>query len=369
MMELFHGRINLADEVRLTTNAKAAGCAAKLSPSMLDAVLKKLPAQRNANVLVGFETSDDAAVYQLTDDLAIVQTVDFFTPIVDDPTLFGQVAATNSLSDVYAMGGVPISALTILAYPAAGAPEVLEQILRGGLSKMVEANCTVVGGHSIRDDEIKFGYAVTGTIHPKHIWKNVGARPGDVLILTKPIGTGVISTALKQERAEPAWIVSATASMTRLNRDAAEALHEIERSASADQRPGGQRPVHAVTDVTGFGLLGHAREMAIGSGVSIILDHARVEYLPGATEASRAKFFSGGMKNNRDFVESCTEFSTTVPDEFRALMFDPQTSGGLLISIAPEFADAALASLARHNVSARRVGEVTPRSSALLAVV
>jgi selenide,water dikinase len=364
MIKSLHGRIALADTVRLTTNAKAAGCAAKLSPSMLDAVLKKLPAQRNANVLVGFETSDDAAVYQLTDDLAIVQTVDFFTPIVDEPSLFGRVAAANSLSDVYAMGGVPISALTILAYPAAGAPEVLEQIMRGGLSKMVEANCTVVGGHSIRDDEIKFGYAVTGTIHPQRIWKNVGARFGDVLILTKPIGTGVISTALKQECAEPAWVASATASMTRLNRDAAEALHEIESSA-----PHGQRPVHAVTDVTGFGLLGHAREMAIGSGVSITLDHSRVEYLPGAIEASRAKFFSGGMKNNRDFVESCTEFSPGVPDEFRALMFDPQTSGGLLVSIAPEFADAALASLAQRKVSARRVGEVAAKSSSLLAVV
>src|SRR5271154_2533692 len=188
--------MTLADAVRLTTTAKAAGCAAKLSPSVLDAVLKKLPTQRNSNVLVGFETSDDAAVYQLTEDLAIVQTVDFFTPIVDDPTLFGQVAATNSLSDVYAMGGRAISSLTILAYPAAGAPEVLEQILRGGLAKMVEANCTVVGGHSIRDDEIKFGYAVTGTINPHRIWKNVGAKLGDILILTKPIGTGVISTAL-----------------------------------------------------------------------------------------------------------------------------------------------------------------------------
>jgi selenide,water dikinase len=354
----------LPEDVRLTTNAKAGGCAAKLSPSVLDAVLKKLPQQHNANVLVGFETSDDAAVYQLTNDLAIVQTVDFFTPIVDDPTLFGQVAATNALSDVYAMGGVPISALTILAYPAAGAPEVLEQILRGGLCKMVEANCTVVGGHSIRDEEIKFGYAVTGTIHPRHVWKNVGARPRDLLILTKPIGTGVISTALKQQHADPVWVASATASMTRLNRDAAEALHEIEKS-----RPKDQRPVHAVTDVTGFGLLGHAREMAIGSGVSITIDHARVEYLPGAIDASRAKFFSGGMKNNRDFVESCTEFSAGVPDEFRALMFDPQTSGGLLIAVAPEFADAALSSLAQRKVSARRIGEVTAKNSSLLTVV
>jgi selenide, water dikinase len=354
----------LAEVVRLTTTAKAAGCAAKLSPSVLDAVLKRLPQQQDPKVLVGFETSDDAAVYQLTSDLAMVQTVDFFTPIVDDPTLFGQVAAANSLSDVYAMGGRPISALTILAYPAAGAPEVLEQIMQGGLAKMVEAGCTVVGGHSIRDEEIKFGYAVTGTIHPNHIWKNVGARPGDALLLTKPIGTGVISTALKQERAEAAWVTAATASMTRLNRDAAEALREIENSA-----PPGQKPIHAVTDVTGFGLLGHAREMAMGSGVSITIDHARVEYLPGAVEASRAKFFSGGMKNNRDFVESCTEFAAGVPEEFRALAFDPQTSGGLLVAIAPEFLEAALAALRERNVPARHIGQASAKSSSRLALV
>jgi selenide, water dikinase len=354
----------LSEAVRLTVAAKAAGCAAKLSPSTLDAVLKKLPPQQNAKVLVGFETSDDAAIYQLTDDLAIVQTVDFFTPIVDDPFLFGQVAAANSLSDVYAMGGRPISALTILAYPANGAPEVLEQILRGGLAKMAEADCTVVGGHSIRDEEIKFGYSVTGTIHPLRIWKNVGARPGDALVLTKPIGTGVISTALKQGGAEAEWVAAATASMTRLNRDAAEALHEIENGA-----PAGQQPIHAVTDVTGFGLLGHAREMAIGSGVSITIDHDRIEYLAGAIEASRAKFFSGGMKNNRDFVEGCAQFAAGVPDEFRALAFDPQTSGGLLVAIAPGSADAALAALLRHKVSGRRIGEVTAKGPSLLAVV
>ena len=186
IVELIPRRSHLAEAVRLTTTAKAAGCAAKLSPSMLDAVLKRLPSQSDPNVLVGFETSDDAAVYRLTDDLAIVQTVDFFTPIVDDPALFGQVAAANALSDIYAMGGRPISALTIVAFPTASAPEILEQILRGGLAKMAEANCTVVGGHSIRDDELKFGYAVTGVIHPQYIWKNVGARPGDVLLFTKP---------------------------------------------------------------------------------------------------------------------------------------------------------------------------------------
>src|SRR5271169_3974180 len=189
---------NLTEQVKLTSMAKAAGCAAKLNPATLDAILRKLPRQTDPNVLVGFDTNDDAGIYLLGEGLALVQTVDFFTPIVDDPELFGQIAAANALSDVYAMGGRPISALTILAFPAAGAPEVLEQILRGGLAKMAEANCTVVGGHSIRDDELKFGYAITGVIDPQRIWKNVGARAGDILIFTKALGTGVISTALKQ---------------------------------------------------------------------------------------------------------------------------------------------------------------------------
>jgi selenide, water dikinase len=352
----------LAETIRLTTTAKAAGCAAKLSPSVLDSVLKRLPPQTDANLLVGFETSDDAAVYRLTDDLAIVQTVDFFTPIVDDPSEFGQVAAANSLSDVYAMGGRPISALTIVAYPASGAPEILEEILRGGLAKMSEASCTVVGGHSIRDDELKFGYAVTGVIHPQKIWKNVGARPGDVVLFTKPLGTGVISTALKQGLAEQAWVTAATASMTRLNRDAADALHEVEAVSK------NERPVHAVTDVTGFGLLGHAREMAIGSGVSMKIDHEHIAYLPGAIEAARGHFFSGGMKNNREFCEGCVSFTNDVPEEFRALLFDPQTSGGLLVAIAPESADSALAALKRQKVSARAIGEIIPRRSPLIEI-
>jgi selenide,water dikinase len=348
--------------VRLTTTAKAAGCAAKLSPSILDAVLKRLPQQIDPNLIVGFETSDDAAVYRLREDLAIVQTVDFFTPIVDDPALFGQVAATNALSDVYAMGGRPVSALTIVAFPASSSTEILEQVLRGGLAKMMEANCTVVGGHSIRDDELKFGYAVTGVIHPGRIWKNVGARPGDSLLLTKPIGTGVISTALKQGRAEDAWVAASTASMTRLNRDAADALHEVEDAAK------GQSPLHAVTDVTGFGLLGHAREMAIGSGVSLQLDHARVAYLPGAIDAARAKFFSGGLKNNREFIEGCAAFFPSVAEEFQALFFDPQTSGGLLVAIAPESAKAAIAALERRGVSAQLIGEAVAKRSPLIEV-
>jgi selenide,water dikinase len=352
----------LPETIRLTTTAKAAGCAAKLSPAILDSVLKRLPRQVDPNVLVGFETSDDAAIYRLTDDLAIVQTVDFFTPIVDDPSLFGQVAAANSLSDVYAMGGRPISALTIVAFPTSVAPEVLEEILRGGLLKMSEAACTVVGGHSIRDDELKFGYAVTGVIHPEKVWKNVGARSGDVLLFTKSLGTGVISTALKQGLAEDAWIAAATASMTRLNRDAAEALHEVESGSKHD------RPIHSVTDVTGFGLLGHAREMAIGSGVSMKIDYHKISYLPGAIEAARGHFFSGGLKNNRDFCEGCVEFAHNVPVEFRALLFDPQTSGGLLISIAPDSADSAIAALKRVNVSAQAIGETIPRRSPLIEI-
>ncbi len=362
----------MAEAVRLTTTAKAAGCAAKLSPSILDAVLKRLPSQSDPNVIVGFETSDDAAVYRLTDDLAIVQTVDFFTPIVDDPALFGQVTAANALSDIYAMGGRPISALTIVAFPTASSPEILEQILRGGLAKMAEANCTVVGGHSIRDDELKFGYAVTGVIHPDHIWKNVGAKPGDVLLFTKPVGTGVISTALKQGRAEDSWVAAATASMTRLNRDAAEALHEVENEATTHKNGDAAKsatPIHAVTDVTGFAVLGHAREMAIGSGVSLKIDHARIEYLPGAIEASRSGFFSGGMKNNREFVESCVEFTSNVADEFRALLFDPQTSGGLLAAIAPEAASIALAAMESRGVPARIIGEVVAKRHPLIEII
>jgi len=352
----------LTETIRLTATAKAAGCAAKLSPSILESVLKRLPPQTDPNLIVGFETSDDAAVYRLSDDLAIVQTVDFFTPIVDDPFLFGQVTAANALSDVYAMGGRPISALTIVAFPASRPPELLEEILRGGLAKMAEANCTVVGGHSIRDDELKFGYAVTGLIDPEKIWRNVGARPGDVLFLTKALGTGVISTALKQGQASEESVAASTASMTRLNREAADALHEIDDAAS------GEKPVHAVTDVTGFGLLGHSREMAIGSGVSLRIDHTRIAYLPGAIEAARGGFLSGGLANNREFVEGCVGFLPSITDEFRSLLLDPQTSGGLLAAIAPEAASRAAAIFERRGIPARRIGEVVAKRHPLVEI-
>lgn len=342
--------------------------------------MRRLPRQTDANVLVGFDTNDDAGVYLLTPEIALVQTVDFFTPIVDDPYLFGQIAAANSLSDVYAMGGRPISALSVAAFPPQGDEDMMERILRGGLDKMMEAGCSVVGGHSIRDDDLKFGYAVTGVVNPQRVWRNVGAQPGDVLLLTKPIGAGVIATALKQGKADDAWVSAATISMQRLNRDAAEALMEVEEVKEVKET----RNVHAVTDVTGFGLLGHAREMALGpvatqsgaggvkpplrNSVTLEIDHRAIDYLPGAVEAARGGFLAGGLKNNREFVEDSVEFAAGVPEEFRALLFDPQTSGGLLVAIAPAAADAALAALVRRNVPARRIGNVREESGSLIRV-
>jgi selenium donor protein len=323
-------------------------------------VLGRLPRQTDPNVLVGFDTADDAGVYQLTGEIALVHTVDFFTPIVDDPRLYGQIAAANSLSDVYAMGGRPVSALSIVGFPEKGDPELLEQILRGGLEKMIEAGCTVVGGHSVKDPEIKFGYAVTGMIHPRRVWRNVGAQPGDALLLTKPLGTGVITTALKNNAAREEWVAAAVENMARLNRDASEALQEADPAAAA---------IHAVTDITGFGLLGHAREMAAGSRVSIELDHTALPLLDGALEAAAGGFLAGGLKANREFVEGCVEFADGVPEDYRRVCFDPQTSGGLLVSIAESAAGAAVAALARRNVAAARVGRVMEKRSPLIRVI
>jgi len=278
-------------------------------------VLSKLPKQSDPNVLVGFDTADDAGVYRLGPDLALVQTVDFFTPIVDDPYTFGQIAAANALSDVYAMGGRPISALSIVGFPNTGREvSILEEILAGGLAKMQEAGCAVIGGHSIGDEEIKFGYAVTGIINPKRVLTNDGVRPGDRLILTKRLGTGIISTALKAGQASEEAVRAATESMLTLNRAASEAALDSE--------------VHAATDITGFGLLGHAREMAAASHISMVLDHQRIEFLPGAREGSRQGHLPGGLKRNIEFVSECVEFAERVPEDVRNLLYDPQTSGG-----------------------------------------
>jgi selenide, water dikinase len=358
----------LTESVKLTAMAKAAGCAAKLSPSLLDAVLRNLPAQVDSNVLVGFSTNDDAGIYKLREDLAIVQTVDFFTPIVDDPFTFGQIAAANSLSDIYAMGGKPISSLSLVGFPDKGEPAILEQIVRGGLDKMREAQCTIIGGHSIRNEDILFGYAVTGIINPKKIWKNVGAQTNDVILFTKPLGTGVISTALKKNSATQVAVDAAISAMSRLNRVAADCLHELSETLNPD-------PIHAVTDVTGFGLLGHSREMALGdpqngiARVNIEINHKSLPLLPGALQAAKDGMLSQGLKNNREFVGDCVSFADNVPEEFRALLFDPQTSGGLLVALAPDAVENALEIFRRHQVPAQQIGRVLPKVDSLLTVV
>jgi selenide, water dikinase len=330
--------------------------------------LRRLPRQTDPNVLVGFETSDDAGVYLLDEKTALVQTVDFFTPIVDDPRTFGEIAAANSVSDIYAMGGRPISSLSLVGFPEKGDPEILGEILQGGLAKMMEANCSVIGGHSVRNEDVLFGYSVTGVIHPKRVWKNVGARSGDALLFSKPLGTGVISTALKKEKTSAESIKAAVASMSALNRAAAEALHEIEAQEKWSDA------IHAVTDVTGFGLLGHAREMALGNPekgiapVSMEIDHAAFAYLPGALQAAKDGYIPGGLLNNREFVGEYAEFAVGVAQGFRDLLFDPQTSGGLLAAIHPDAAEDALRAMERHGVAGRRVGSVISKRAPLLYV-
>ncbi len=316
-------------------------------------MLGKLPQTNNENVLVGFDKADDAGVYRLNEQVALVQTVDFFTPIVDEPYLYGEIAAANSLSDVYAMGGTPLSALSIVAFPDKGEIEILEQILQGGFSKMQEAGCVVIGGHSIRDEEIKFGYAVTGTVPPDRIWSNAGARAGDALVLTKRLGTGVIATALKRGIGEPEWVDAAVESMRTLNLAACETARRVSGETGDS--------VHGATDVTGFGLLGHAREMALGSNVSMEIDHGRVEALPGALEAIRQKAVPGGLKNNEEFASCSVEIAGGVPPEMVTLLYDPQTSGGLLISVSAEHATVLEAALREAGVAASVIGSVHAR--------
>lgn len=311
---------------------------------MLDQVLRRLPRVENPKLLVGFETSDDAGVYKLSPECALVQTVDFFTPIVDDPFTYGAIAAANALSDVYAMGGSPLTALSILCYPAKGDLEDLEEILQGGAAKIHEAGAVLLGGHSVADDEIKFGYSITGTVHPERVWTNAGAQAGDALVLTKPLGTGIISTALKRGLAAEEHVAASIASMLTLNRAAAEAARGL--------------TVHGATDVTGFGLAGHAREMAAASDVTLVFELAALPLLPGVEEYAAQGAIPGGLRNNREFL--APHVAGDAPDVF----FDPQTSGGLLLAMPP--ADAARY-VAAHP-SARIVGEAAPSQATRLQV-
>ncbi len=319
-------------------------------------MLGKLARQHDPNVLVGFDHADDAGVYQIAPDQALVQTVDFFTPVVDDPYVFGQIAATNALSDVYAMGGRPITSLALVCFPEKADLDILERILAGGLSKMIEAGCFVIGGHSIRDDELKFGYAVTGLIHPKKVLSNAGAQPGDALLFTKSLGTGVISTAIKRGKAEPAWIDAAVDSMTTLNKQAAEVIRQ------------GEFHIHAMTDVTGFSLIGHSRGLALASDVALRFSSKDIPVLPGALDCIRAGYIPGGLNNNRDFAECVVGYDDRVPEDLRTLLFDPQTAGGLLISVASEHSAQLVRSLNAAKVPAVQIGEVIARTKPLIMI-
>ncbi len=349
-------------------------------------MLGKLARQHDPNVLVGFDHADDAGVYQIGPATALVQTVDFFTPIVDDPYIFGQIAATNALSDIYAMGGRPLTALALVCFPEKGDLEILERILAGGLSKMMEANCTIVGGHSIRDDETKFGYSVTGLIHPSEILANSGAKAGDRLLLTKALGTGVISTAIKKESAKQSWIDAAVRSMTTLNKAAAGVItkhvetatgHAVERSSAVARVGAGASPVHAergsvvhaMTDITGFGLIGHAREVAVASNVSLLIQADKTPLLDGALECVRAGHIPGGLKANREFAECVVAYDDGIAEDVKTLLFDPQTAGGLLISVASDSVAELIRDLEAAGVPAVEIGEVRSASKPLITVV
>jgi selenide,water dikinase len=338
-------------------------------------VLGKLARQHDPNVLVGFDQADDAGVYLIGPGTALVQTVDFFTPMVDDPYTFGQIAATNALSDVYAMGGQPRTSLALVCFPEKADLAILERVLAGGLSKMIEAGCSVIGGHSVRDEEMKFGYSVTGLIDPARVLTNGGAKPGDRLVFTKALGTGVISTAIKKKAATQSWVDAAVSSMTTLNKKAAEV---ISGRGGPGLRPGGAEQssvanhrfaVHAMTDVTGFGLIGHSREIALASRVSLRFHANRIPLLEGALECVRAGHIPGGLKANREFAEGVVRYEDGISDEIRTILFDPQTAGGLLISVASEDASELSQALNTAGVPAVEIGEVLPATKSLITVV
>ncbi len=318
------------NEVRLTQMTKTAGCAAKIGPGTLAGVLENLPKFHDPNLLVGIETSDDGAIYKVSDDLALIQTLDFFTPVVDDPYTFGQVAAANALSDIYAMGGEPKIALNIVAWPNCVNPQLLGKILEGGASKVLEAGAVLAGGHSVQDDEPKYGLSVTGFVHPDKVFKNCGARPGDVLILTKPLGTGIINTAVKADMASEKAKEEVVKVMTSLNQKAKRVIENYD--------------VHSCTDVTGFGLAGHSMEMAEGSNVTIELFMADLPLQSEAVELAQMGLIPEGAYKNRSYTEAKVDFGTT--EEYLCDIFcDPQTSGGLLVSVTVEDADKILKDL------------------------
>ncbi len=337
----------MENEVKLTKLASCAGCGAKVGAGVLAQLLGDLKVLHDPNLLVGFDKSDDASVYKVSEELALVQTVDFFPPIADNPYVFGQIAATNALSDVYAMGGEPKLALNIMAVPADLPKEAVHEILRGGYEKAYEAGAIITGGHSILDPEPKYGLAVTGFVHPDRVLTNSGARPGDVLFLTKPLGIGILTTAAKVDMASPDAMALATRLMTTLNKGARDVMVRYR--------------VHACTDVTGFGLMGHSVEMAQGSDVEIHYDVDAIDLIPEALELAAMGLLPEGMYRNRSFAEPHVDPGDVILAK-QDMLFDPQTSGGLLMAVDPEDADALFADLQEAVPSAQRIGVVKPYS-------
>ena len=330
-------------EIKLTKLAKCAGCGAKVGAGVLSQLLEGIQVHQDPNLLVGFDKSDDASVYRVSDDLALVQTVDFFPPIADDPYLFGQIAATNALSDVYAMGGEPKLCLNIMAIPADMPKEAVHELLRGGYDKVYEAGALITGGHSILDEEPKYGLAVTGFVHPEKVLTNSGAKVGDVLLLTKPLGIGILTTAAKVDMVSPEGMDIAHRLMTTLNKAARDAMVKYR--------------VHACTDVTGFGLLGHACEMAQGSDVAIEFNVDAIDLMEESLGLARMGILPEGMYRNRAFAEGEVDPGETELAK-QDMLYDPQTAGGLLIAVHPEDADALFAELQTCVPSAQRIGIV-----------
>lgn len=326
-----------------------------MGPHTLSQVLRHLPISNDPHLLVGPGTSDDAAVYRLNDNQALIQTVDFFTPMVDDPHLFGQIAAANALSDVYAMGGKPLLALNIVCFPDCLPVNVLEEILRGGAEKVSEAGAVIAGGHTVRDNEPKYGLTVTGLARPEEVTSNAGARPGDLLVLTKPLGTGIIITGIKAELVSQSALRAATGSMSALNREASEAM----------RRHGAK----ACTDITGFGFLGHAFEMAEASGVSLEIEYTALPLLPETMDMARMGLIPGGAYDNREHLRGRVELDERLKPEEQMVLFDPQTSGGLLVSLPAPAAKKMTGELSERGIQATVIGRVLPRGEKLIKVV
>ena len=340
-------------DIKLTKLSKCAGCGAKVGAGVLSKLLTDLPVHRDENLIVGYDTSDDACIYRVSDSLAVVQTVDFFPPTVDDPKLFGEIAATNALSDVYAMGGEPKFALNILMIPENMPKEAVHGILAGGYQKVAEAGAVIAGGHSIYDETPKYGLTVTGFAHPDRIWKNAGAKVGDALILTKPLGVGALMTGAKAGMTSKEGLTRAVELMTTLNKAA--------RDAAINYR------IHACTDVTGFGLMGHLYEMMAGSDTSAELQIDAIDLIPEALELAKIGLLPEGLYRNRSFAENAAD-TTRIPLEKADLLFDPQTSGGLLFAVDEGDADALYADLLKAVPSAQRIGRVVPRGEKRVTV-